>query len=84
MSVDRGTYQQDEDPWVRQAVKDLGAMGQRLGVTMMTRATTPAYTREYFGYGYRIFAVGLPALLAHRCADWVKTTREAAIEATVA
>jgi 4-hydroxy-2-oxoheptanedioate aldolase len=83
MSTDRGTYQQDEDPWVRQAVKDLGALGQRLGVTMMTRAATLDFTREYFGYGYRVLTVGLPALLAKTSADWVRQTRAAAMEVSV-
>jgi 4-hydroxy-2-oxoheptanedioate aldolase len=77
LSFDRGTYQHDEDPWVRRAIRDLGEAGRRHGVAMMTRGDDPQLARDYWGYGYRVFVITLPLLLARACAESVARTRAA-------
>lgn len=78
MSTDRGSYRQDDDPWVRQAVRDLATHGASRGTAMFVRTTTPEHASEYWGYGYRVLAVGLPYLAVKGCVEWVEQTRTAA------
>jgi 4-hydroxy-2-oxoheptanedioate aldolase len=77
LSFDRGTYLHDDDPWVRRAIQELGEAGRRQGVAMITRGDDPKLAVEYWGYGYRLFIITLPLLLARACAESVARTKAA-------